>query len=152
MAISRYAVQPGDVLAPDTAATPITVQNTTTATAQLSPKALTANGQQFPLGASHVVSSVNGNALFSAALGTHSGTGAIGTLAITNGEAFPSAAGPFTIKWTSGAAYVVTNAAGQQVAAGSYANPTTIAFLGISVVISGAPVANDTVVITPLTP
>lgn len=94
-----------------------------------------------------LISSASGAAFFTtAAGGGNTGTGAINGGAITNGNEW--IADTYTITFTSTTAYALKNSEGATIATGSYANPTTITFLGVEVTVSGAPAANDTFTIT----
>ena len=102
--------------------------------------------------------STNADAVCSlSASGGNTGTGAITGVGVDHpavnpdpsGQGGVAGFGPYTILFTSTTAYEVKNAAGTVFQTGTYANPTNIDVLGVTVEISGAPASSDSFVITP---
>jgi flagellar hook-associated protein 3 FlgL len=92
-----------------------------------------------------------GNGTFTSAASTaNTGTGVIDAGSVTNPQAWTSAAatapGPYTISFTDGSHYQVTDGAGATVTTGTYdsSNGGEVSFNGIQVGLSGAPAAGDT--------
>ena len=91
-----------------------------------------------------------------AASGGNTGTGAITGVGVDHpavnpdpsGQGGVAGFGPYTILFTSTTAFEVKNAAGTVFQTGTYANPTNIDVLGVTVEISGAPAIGDSFVIT----
>jgi flagellar hook-associated protein 3 FlgL len=90
----------------------------------------------------------NGNGTFvtSAAAG-NVGTGSIGTSSVTDPAAWVR--DTYTVHFTSTSAYEVLDGLGNQVTTGTYTSPTTIAFNGVQMEISGEPALDDTFTIAP---
>jgi hypothetical protein len=92
-----------------------------------------------------------------AASGGNTGSGAIVGVSVVSpavnpdpsGNGGPGGFGPYTILFTSTTAFSVKNAAGTVLQTGTYADPTNINVLGVTVKISGAPATDDSFVITP---
>lgn len=91
------------------------------------------------------------------ATGGNTGTGVIAGVSVFSPAVNPDPAGNggiggfghYTILFTSTTAFSVKNAAGTVLQTGTYANPTNINVLGVTVKISGAPASGDSFVITP---
>jgi flagellar hook-associated protein 3 FlgL len=88
-----------------------------------------------------------GNGTFVVASGVHNGTGSIDTGQVTNAAAWVR--GNYTVQFTSASTWQVLNAASAVVASGAYTDGGAIAFNGIQVSVTGAPVAGDTFAVAP---
>ena len=93
---------------------------------------------------SHVFMSIPaGNGLFTTAAGaTNTGSGVIDAGSINSRGAWVT--GAFTLGFTSGSAWQVTDSSNVVVASGNYTSGGAIAFNGVQVSIIGAPAAGDT--------
>ena len=90
----------------------------------------------------------NGNGTFSlAANPANTGTGVLGAGTVIDPAQF--IVDTYTIEFTTPADYEVRDSGGGLVAAGTYARPQTISFLGIQVEFDGDPAANDTFTVSP---
>ena len=84
-----------------------------------------------------------GNGLFTtAASAANTGSGVIDVGSITNRSAWVP--GGYTLSFTSGSTWQVTDSSSTVVASGNYTSGGAIAFNGVQVSISGAPAAGDT--------
>jgi flagellar hook-associated protein 3 FlgL len=99
-----------------------------------------------------------GNATFStSAAAGNTGTGVISTGSVTDEGAWSTAqaavAGPYTITFTDGSDYTVTNSAGTGVTTGTYdaSQGGEISFDGVQVGITGTPAAGDSFTVAPAT-
>lgn len=98
-----------------------------------------------------LASSASGAPFFTTAPGGgNTGSGAINAGTVVDGTRWIR--DTYTVTFTSTSAYEVKDSGDATIVTGSYSNPTTIAFLGVTVTISGAPAANDTFTLTPAAP
>lgn len=90
----------------------------------------------------------NGNGTFVTSAGAGNvGTGSIGTSSVTDPAAWVR--DTYTVHFTSTSAYEVLDGLGNQVTTGTYTSPTTVAFNGVQMEISGEPALDDTFTIAP---
>ena len=87
----------------------------------------------------------NGNGTFVAsAAGTNSGSAVLGINSVTNPQSWAAGRPPYTITFTTPAAYTVTDSTGATVQSGAYTDGQTLAFNGAQLQLNGAPAAGDT--------
>lgn len=90
----------------------------------------------------------NGNGTFAlAANPANIGTGVLGAGTVIDPALF--VADTYTIEFTTATDYEVRDSGGGLVAAGTYAQPQTISFLGIQIELDGDPAVNDTFTVSP---
>jgi flagellar hook-associated protein 3 FlgL len=105
-----------------------------------------------------------GNGLFTAATGVHTGTGVLGETQVADAAAWAAAAAAaaaipqphaYTIQFTDPDAdgvadtWEVLDAGGTQVATGAYTNGAAITFNGAQITVRGAPAVGDTFTVAP---
>jgi flagellar hook-associated protein 3 FlgL len=94
-------------------------------------------------GASVFMNIPAGNGTFTTSVGAaNTGTASIGPGTVVNAAQWVP--DTYTISFTDPTDYTVTNAAGTQVASGTYNSPGAIAFNGTSTTVTGTPAAGDT--------
>jgi flagellar hook-associated protein 1 FlgK len=79
--------------------------------------------------------------LVTSASSTNTGTASIQSATVPNLSSWTQ--GDYTLSFSSGSAYTVTDASGNTVASGTYTSGTAISFDGISVTLSGTPKSAD---------
>ena len=85
----------------------------------------------------------NGTFVASAAAG-NTGSGVVGANSVTDPAAWAAGRPPYTISFTTPAAYTVTDSTGATVQSGAYTDGQTLAVNGTQLQLSGAPAAGDT--------
>ena len=99
-------------------------------------------------GASVFMNIPAGNGTFTTTAGAaNTGTGVIDTGTVTNASQWVP--DTYTITFSTPTSYTVTNSEGATVTSGTYSDPTSIAFDGISTTITGSPAAGDTYTVAP---
>lgn len=100
-------------------------------------------------GSSVFVNIPGGNGTFTTAVGaTNTGTATIDAGTVTNVQQW-APPDTYTITFTDPTDYTVTNSAGTTVTSGTFTNPGTVAFNGVSTTITGTPAAGDTFTVAP---
>lgn len=77
----------------------------------------------------------------------NTGTGAVSSTGVTDPSTWTS--GSYTVSFSAGNAYTVTNSSGSSVAAGTYTSGTPIDFNGIQLTLTGSPASGDTFTVSP---
>lgn len=78
---------------------------------------------------------------------TNTGTGAVSSTGVTDPATWTS--GTYTVTFSAGNAYTVTNASGTSVATGTYTSGDPIDFNGIQLTLTGSPASGDTFTVSP---
>ncbi len=92
----------------------------------------------------------NGNGTFVAsAASTNTGSAVLGTNSVTNPASWAAGSPPYTITFSTPAAYTVTDSTGATVQAGAYTDGQTLAFNGAQLELDGTPAAGDTFSVAP---
>ncbi|MGB6485702.1 MAG: flagellar hook-associated protein FlgK [Steroidobacteraceae bacterium] len=96
-------------------------------------------------------SQVAAASLVQAAAGSaNTGTGAVSSAGVTDPSTWTS--GTYTVTFSAGNAYTVTNSSGTSVAAGTYTSGDPIDFNGIQLTLTGSPANGDTFTVSPNSP
>jgi flagellar hook-associated protein 3 FlgL len=90
-----------------------------------------------------------GNGTFTTATGVHTGTGSIDSGHVSNPAAWVP--GNYSVNFTSATTWEVRDSLANVVTSGTYSAGSSIAFNGAEVVVSGAPAAGDSFLISPAT-
>jgi len=77
----------------------------------------------------------------------NAGTGAVSSAGVTDPSTWTS--GTYTVTFSAGNAYTVTNSSGTSVAAGTYTSGQPIDFNGIQLTLTGQPASGDTFTVSP---
>ena len=78
---------------------------------------------------------------------TNTGTGAVSSAGVTDPSTWTS--GTYTVSFSAGNAYTVTNSSGTGVATGTYTSGDPIDFNGIQLTLTGSPASGDTFTVSP---
>jgi len=93
-------------------------------------------------------SQVAAASLVQAAAGSaNTGTGAVSSTGVTDPSTWTS--GTYTVTFSAGNAYTVTNSSGTSVATGTYTSGDPIDFNGIQLTLTGSPASGDTFTVSP---
>jgi flagellar hook-associated protein 1 len=93
-------------------------------------------------------SQVGAASLVQAAAGSaNTGTGAVSSTGVTDPSTWTS--GTYTVSFSAGNAYTVTNSSGTSVATGTYTSGSPIDFNGIQLTLTGSPASGDTFTVSP---
>jgi flagellar hook-associated protein 1 len=93
-------------------------------------------------------SQVAAASLVQAAAGSaNTGTGAVSSTGVTDPSTWTS--GTYTVSFSAGNAYTVTNSSGTSVATGTYTSGSPIDFNGIQLTLTGSPASGDTFTVSP---
>jgi flagellar hook-associated protein 1 FlgK len=93
-------------------------------------------------------SQVAAASLVQAAAGAaNTGTGAVSSAGVTDPSTWTS--GTYTVTFSAGNAYTVTNSSGTNVATGNYTSGDPIDFNGIQLTLTGSPASGDTFTVSP---
>ncbi|MGH8290234.1 MAG: flagellar hook-associated protein FlgK [Steroidobacteraceae bacterium] len=77
----------------------------------------------------------------------NTGTGAVSSTGVTDPGTWTS--GTYTVSFSAGNAYTVTNSSGTSVATGTYTSGDPIAFNGIQLTLTGSPAGDDSFTVSP---
>ena len=77
----------------------------------------------------------------------NTGTGAVSSAGVTDPSTWTS--GTYTVTFSAGNAYTVTNSSGTSVATGTYTSGDPIDFNGIQLTLTGSPASGDTFTVSP---